>query len=99
MVCFSWVFFRAEDFTQALQIIKNMFSFDISEMPNIQNQIWMILFIIYLYELLIVINKKPLVWKKSVKLQKKLEAGTLVLMILIIIYFKGEGSEFIYFQF
>lgn len=98
-VCISWVFFRADDFSEAIKVIGHMISFDVSNLPSIESKVLIILLVMFFYELLIVIKNGPLVWKKFVKQQRRSEIIVMAILIVLIFYFKGEGSEFIYFQF
>jgi D-alanyl-lipoteichoic acid acyltransferase DltB (MBOAT superfamily) len=94
-VLVAWIFFRANTVGQAWEIVKIMFSFvgDSNLGWGLNGTIFIL--IITLRELAVVtIPEKQF---KSVKPIP--EMLFYAVLITLIIYFRGEGSEFIYFQF
>ena len=94
----AWVFFRAEDISQAFYIIGKMFSFN-SDL-NIPLKITDLAFIsmgifreIWVYHNIDKERFYPKSWSLAV------EVGLMALFIVMIVFLRGPGSEFIYFQF
>lgn len=94
----AWVFFRASSVNQALDIIKVMFAFkgDVYFGWGINGGILV----------LIVLFREAMVYtriEKKIELKGSIGAYAEMIMysifIAIIIFFRGSGSEFIYFQF
>jgi alginate O-acetyltransferase complex protein AlgI len=94
-VLVAWVFFRADSITQAWEIVKTMFSFK-GEMAlgwGLNGSVFIGLMI--LRELYVAIG-----FDQKYKLKNPVwEMVFYALVIVTIIFFRGEGSEFIYFQF
>jgi len=94
----AWVFFRAETFSQAIEILKIMFSFNSKVRTSIGlNEIFFLLLAVgrevWVYH---GFNKEklyPVSWRKP------MEVIIISLMIAACIFMRGQGSEFIYFQF
>jgi alginate O-acetyltransferase complex protein AlgI len=97
-VLVAWVFFRAESVGQAVKIVKTMFSFTGSLQSNWElNGTIFILFMIA-RELLVANGVKDKIDWNS-KRWMWIEMAFYAILITTIIYFRGTGSEFIYFQF
>ena len=94
-VLVAWIFFRAESIEQAWDIVKIMFSFvgDMNLGWGLNGTIFILLMIAR--ELIVVL--KP--GKFFDKVKPIYEMLFYALLITTIIFFRGEGSEFIYFQF
>ncbi|MBN2805460.1 MAG: MBOAT family protein [Prolixibacteraceae bacterium] len=94
-VLVAWVFFRAESIGQAVDILKLMFSFrgalDLGW--GLNGTVFMVLMV--LRELFAGLQLN----KKLKPLSPRAEMIFYALIIVVIIYFRGSGSEFIYFQF
>lgn len=94
-VLLAWVFFRAENINQAFDIIKVMFSFNgpFTFEWGLNGTVFISL--IVLRELFAALHfDEKLKGKHPV-----IEMIFYAVLIAIIIFFRGEGSEFIYFQF
>lgn len=94
-VLVAWVFFRAESIEQAWEIIKIMFSFvgDINLGWGLNGTIFILL--IMARELIVAAKLE-----RHLKQIKPLyEMLFYAVLIVVIIFFRGNGSEFIYFQF
>jgi len=96
-VLIAWVFFRAQSFEQAFQILEQMFSFKGGMNFFFSNHLRAIFVIAAVWEgafffgLLFNLNKR-------VNL-KFLELPLMVVLIILTVFFRGSGGEFIYFQF
>jgi D-alanyl-lipoteichoic acid acyltransferase DltB (MBOAT superfamily) len=100
-VLIAWVFFRAENFYQAINIIKNMISFDFNlDWGNNFNYHTAVFYIVFgiLTELYFFFNIESIL-KLSRNKKSKLQLIQFAVMILLILFFRGKGTEFIYFQF
>lgn len=100
-VLIAWVFFRAESFSDAIDVIKNMLSFN-AWVNLVSNDIFInaVSYIIlgafieaYFYFSL---NTIHIISKKN---KVTFQTFQFVIMILAIIFLRGKGQEFIYFQF
>lgn len=94
-VLVAWVFFRAESINQAWHIIKTMFSFNGKfELGwGLNGTIFVVIMIIR--ELMVAIKLNY----KFKNIPAWIEMFFYAVIITIIIFFRGQGSEFIYFQF
>lgn len=96
----AWVYFRAADLTQANMIVAKLFSFtpsDFGFISNYLNASFMLLLAISV-ELTILLRKTNQgfsVWYK----QSHLDIALVGICIMACILFRGEGAQFIYFQF
>lgn len=97
-VLVAWVFFRAESMEQAWQIIKTMFSFTGKFDLGWGLNGWVFVTIMIISE---IVEASKLKEKISMKpaLAAWVEMAFYALMITAIVFFRGSGSEFIYFQF
>lgn len=94
-VLVAWVFFRADNIEQALAIVKTMFAFQgpLNLGWGLNGSIFILIMI--LREVFVAlgfdqkINIKNRIW----------EMLFYAIIITVIVFFRGEGSEFIYFQF
>ncbi len=93
----AWVFFRANDLSQAIDIIKIMFSFNNGGIPLGFNEIFFIslgiLREIWIYHKI----DKQMFFNK--KYNKIIDIVILSLLIAACVFLRGKGNEFIYFQF
>ncbi|NOR86066.1 MAG: MBOAT family protein, partial [Bacteroidales bacterium] len=100
-VLIAWVFFRAETFADAIAVIVNMLSFNAWE-NLVSNDIFVnAVFFIFIGALIeayfyFALNKMQVFSEKN-----KITFQTIqfVIMILAIVFLRGIGQEFIYFQF
>jgi len=101
IVLIAWVFFRADNMETALYVIDKMFSiaplgdFEITDTFLLGG--YMVAFSV-LIELVLRLKSNPLRFLHGTK-RKVVEIIYISLLILAAIYFRGEGNEFIYFQF
>ncbi len=99
LVLVSWVFFRAENITQAMGIITTMFHLstfrwrDI-ELLNTRAVVFTVLFL--LAELLSPLRLKL---PTRIVLPIRLQPAWIALVLVSCVYFRGPGGAFIYFQF
>ena len=94
----GWVIFRAENMTQAMQIIKVMFQFRFTDNPASNLNYWVFVGAMILRELVIYLNLKRFT-PKNQTLNYVTEIAFYGLIIAVIIFFRGPGNQFIYFQF
>lgn len=94
-VLVAWVFFRADTISQAWDIVKVMFSFSgpVQTGWGLNGTIFILLMVIR--ELIVALKIK----RNSILDHPVVEMLFYALLITTIIFFRGEGSEFIYFQF
>jgi D-alanyl-lipoteichoic acid acyltransferase DltB (MBOAT superfamily) len=97
-VLVAWVFFRATSIDQAWQIVKTMFSFrgDLNLGWGFNGSIF--IGIMLVNELIVATRIKDKIDWRS-KRWAWIEMVVYALLITAVIYFRGNGSEFIYFQF
>ncbi len=96
----AWVYFRSVDITQANEIISKLFSFNSSNFDFIQaySNAAIVLGLAVLIESFIFLRKEFTsisIWFKACNLDIALVGISLIASIL----FRGEGAQFIYFQF
>ncbi|GAB5555914.1 MAG: MBOAT family protein [Schleiferiaceae bacterium] len=104
LVCFSYIFFRAESMNHAFSMVGEIFSLSVFSLPEILingtlNGIWVILLLLFIvvewlgrkekYSLLSLLVGKPL-WTRWILYYT---------LVFIIIQFSGPKQDFIYFQF
>ncbi len=101
-VTVAWVYFRAESVQQANTVVGNLFTLKSTDLAFINyyfnNLIF--LFIAFVIESFIYFKKK----RKTVLIrlfinQSTLDSLKMACCILLILFFRGEGKQFIYFQF
>ena len=101
----TWVFFRANTFDQAIEILKSMFGFKggldglIDELGGVKLMtLGVILSIAALREFwfFMKLNEREFF---PPKIKPIVEVATMAMLIVICVFFRGSGSQFIYFQF
>lgn len=101
VVIIAWVFFRAESFPDAAYIIDKMFSFAPTGDFYVNHVVrlggYIVLFSI-LIEVVLRIRHQPL-YLLAPNTRKVVEVLYVSALILASIFLRGEGNEFIYFQF
>jgi alginate O-acetyltransferase complex protein AlgI len=101
LVCLSWIFFRAENTTEALNIIKKMIFFQgpiyFGDLGQILYCIFGIVFLILIEFRREYINEGVLPFNTNYWLKEQLAYVSLIILILIVGVF--DGGQFIYFQF
>lgn len=94
-VVVAWVFFRAKTIDQAWEIIQIMFAFKGTFQLGWGLDGSMFITIMVIRELIVITKLNTnFKWKHAI-----IEMIFYVLVIASIVFFRGEGSEFIYFQF
>lgn len=99
-VLIAWIYFRAEDITQGNQIFLKLFSFKSIDLGFINfylnNLVFLLLAIIIEY---VIFTRKS--YTKIILISRKynLDVVFVVLSIIAIVFLRGEGQQFIYFQF
>ncbi len=96
----AWVYFRAADLAQANEIVSTLFSFQPSDFGFIHSfeNALLVLGLAFLIETVILIRKEFTlisIWFKT----KHLDIVLVCMSIIASIFFRGEGAQFIYFQF
>lgn len=97
-VLVAWVFFRAESMEQAFEIIKTMFAFTGPINPGWGLNGTLFISIMIIRELIVALGIKDRINWDSKKWMW-FEVFLYAILITAVIYFRGTGSEFIYFQF
>ncbi len=91
-VCFAWIFFRASSLTDALLIVRRIFTAPWHD-PQVPALLLVLVALVWLYEALYESS-----WR--VHLQRApARVATAVFMILYLLLFSSGGGTFIYFQF
>ncbi|MFK8060000.1 MAG: MBOAT family protein [Polaribacter sp.] len=99
LIVFSWIFFRAENITHAINYIKVIFSPSLFTIPDFipSKELILILFFIIIEwigrEGKYGIETIGLKWKKPIKY------AMYYVIVISILWFRGNEQEFIYFQF
>jgi len=97
-VLVAWVFFRAKDVGQAWEIVKTMFSFSGSLQTGWGLNGTIYVSIIVIREMIVASGiREKIDW--SIQKWMWFETVVYALLITFIVFFRGVGSEFIYFQF
>ena len=100
-VLIAWVFFRADTFEQAFAIIKNMIIVNTS--LDFGHVIFFNLALVYIIagiiiELFYFLNLSRIrIFRRETK--SKLQVLQIIILIIAIIFLRGPGEQFIYFQF
>jgi alginate O-acetyltransferase complex protein AlgI len=94
----SWVFFRASSINQATDILKAMFSFNNISVKVVSFSCLEFIVVALVMDAYIYLSKKPFMIFTSLRL-KALEVFIFSLLLVIAIFFRGAGNQFIYFQF
>ena len=96
----AWVYFRSEDISQANLIVTKLFSFnsnDFSFIHKFENAITVLCLAIFIESMIYMRKEQPQlsIWYKN----SNLDIALVSLSIISCILFRGEGAQFIYFQF
>jgi alginate O-acetyltransferase complex protein AlgI len=101
----TWVFFRAATFDQAMSILKSMFSFQggvpglVAELGGIKILTLMVIISIAALREFWFFMK----WDQREffppRIRAHVEVLTMAALIVVCVFFRGPGSQFIYFQF
>ena len=95
----AWVFFRAQTFGEASHILKSMFSFDSSGEMTVTRYAVFYFIVFVLMEIFLIFNGDH--WLRRIFRKYYCIASPILLGVVAfcIIFFRGSGHEFIYFQF
>ena len=98
MVTLGWIFFRAESISQALFMLKSIFSKSIVEMPDFNNSVTLtLIFVMLIIEWIGRHGQHPL---ENLKNRNKIFRWLVYFFISLLIFcFRGQSENFIYFQF
>lgn len=99
LVLVSWVFFRAENITQAMGIITTMFNlstFRWSDIELLNTRAVGLTVLFLLAELLAPVRSKV---STRISVPSRLQPAWVALVLVSCVYFRGPGGAFIYFQF
>ncbi len=107
IVCFAWIFFRANSFSDSLYIVQNLINFDggrsIIELGLTKSEFYLSLILIVLLLGFDLIHRKygALKLLNSIPLTLRLMTYTVIVYSIVVfgIYGDNSVSEFIYFQF
>ncbi|MEC3906304.1 MBOAT family O-acyltransferase [Tamlana sp. 2201CG12-4] len=104
LTVFAWVFFRAENIEQAIEVVSEMVSASFFELPRfVQNRRGAIITIVLVcLFVLIEWNGRESQYAIANSLLKKrriMRWGYYLIIIFLIFWFRGENQDFIYFQF
>ncbi|MDR0603733.1 MAG: MBOAT family protein [Bacteroidales bacterium] len=102
LIVFGWIFFRAENITQAWMYFSKIFSFSLFAVPQIMiKRMLMTLFLVTVFLLIEWSGRKNQYAIENLSFIKKryLRWGFYYALTSVIICFSGEEQEFIYFQF
>jgi len=100
MVTLAWIFFRAENITQAFTFIEHLFINDLSGNILFSSNKYLLMLLISIFSILVLLFIEAAFYKKN-KTEVTLNSKGLLFLILMITFlgaFKNH-SEFIYFQF
>ncbi|HDY90261.1 MAG TPA: MBOAT family protein [bacterium] len=93
LVCFGWIFFRAETFGKAATVVKGIFSFSLSD-PRIPLVAVLFCVGIWIYQFIFESRYKKVLELPAVRV------GLMLLILFYMVFFGTSGYEkFIYFQF
>jgi alginate O-acetyltransferase complex protein AlgI len=99
LAVFAWIFFRAENMTQALNYITGIFSTSLFTMPTITPYHLFALLIIFIIIEWLGREQQYAIAKFGVKWNRMLRYAFYYSIILSIFLFGGKEQQFIYFQF
>ena len=99
LTCLAWIFFRAESMTQALGMIKTIFSPSLFSLPAVR-PLYMILTVVAFILLEWKGRREPYAIQHFLITKKRwIRWGFYYLLIISILLFAGKEQTFIYFQF
>ncbi len=97
-VMVAWVFFRARNLNEALQILTNMFSFTGPLMPQSGRTSIVYICIFIVFELCVILNAGAIL-RGLPRIKYCIDIVFWALVAVFCIYFRGPDGQFIYFQF
>ena len=96
LVCFTWIFFRADSLSQAISYISGIFSIDTFQYNGFYFKFLPILFLFIVWEWF---NRDSEYGWKLVPKSKVIRWFVYLFVICTILLFRQEDNAFIYFQF
>lgn len=100
MVTLAWVFFRAENITQAFLFVERIFINDFNENVLFSSNKYLLILLISVFSILILLFIEAIFYMEN-KIEVALNGKWLLFLVVIIAFFGAfkNHSEFIYFQF
>ncbi len=95
----AWIFFRAENISQALSYLSSMFSASLFSLPKIKSGNLIIILLIFIFVEWFQRDKQHALQFDNVKIPAFIRWGIYYAIILMIFGLGGNKQEFIYFQF
>jgi len=95
----GWIFFRASSLDQAGYILSVMFTFSAGTTGHLPSVVFLYITIFYIMEVFLAFRWDAQLCKRFPAYHRKGEAIALAMLAIITLIFRGEGNEFIYFQF
>ena len=101
IVCFAWIFFRADSISEAIVIIKNIFAPSILTSPTFELDEYFTLFFLSLFIIIEWVNRgKEYALELGVTPYPRwVNWSGYIVILMVIVVFAGDLQEFIYFQF
>lgn len=99
-VCIAWVFFRAESLEQSVVVVKELLSFNNADIGFIYEYRDAIIYLsmAFLIETTIYLKRNQIAIGSFYK-KYNLDLLIIPIALVMVIFFRGEGKQFIYFQF
>ena len=98
--CVAWVFFRAESMEQSLTVLKSMFTLTSSDFQFLTTYFDAMVFLGIAIVIEISVNvKRTKIHVQTVYKKFNLDLVFIAIALVTIVMFRGEGQQFIYFQF
>lgn len=98
LVCFAWIFFRAQEFSSALLIIKNIISLD--GLGAIKQSLWQPMILIISMPLIHAFSSKINLTHSSTTMNSRAYISYITALLMILILFNPDQvGSFMYFQF
>ena len=103
LVTLAWIFFRAEDVSQAFQVIETIFSQSFFQLPEFKGKQHALITLLWILVCMCMEwwNRRHdfgLVQLRTVK-SRTIRWGVYYAVLFLIVYFAGAPQQFIYFQF
>ncbi len=99
LVTLCWVFFRAENMSQALDVFKSIFSKSLFTIPSIRPSLPLISILILIIIEWITKNKSYPLENIEKSVNQLLRYFIYIIFMIVVLFFYGANQQFIYFQF
>lgn len=99
LVCFAWIFFRAESISHALQYIKGIFSLSLFTIPALIPKRFLVLVIMFFIVEWLGREQQYGLARVGIKWPRMVRWTLYSLIVLGLLYYSGTDEPFIYFQF